>query len=715
MIQKSDVFEKNNLELSFQRLKFSSRHIHKKLYRDALKDIEAFREDYFGLVIDKYRTINSVDDHCVVRVYLPKTGGFVRPITYIGFEALLIYQSIANKLAESFYETMSRNYNKLTFGNHFNCDFSSPFMFSPWKERWKRYQQFSKSLIEENGFNFVVDFDIASFYDSIDHKLLENSLNKYLDENLIDLLLSILKLSHSDFKHITPCCGSGIPQGPVASIVIAEIFLHFYLDQFFLKQVQRNEVSYIRYADDIRVFSRNKSTAQKFITLLDLLCRNSGLIAQSSKVGVKFYTDSRTLIDEDVKKFSQIQTYYKRTGSLKAKDSRRALNLIKEMLKSGIIDKTKFNFYIYKVEKDEELKDLILANICEKYEFCDPMLAYLKKHYSEDNVVINKLTEFFIINDNFFLDYPLYSLLEIFQKHLPFNSDYFYKIFNRKETGKWLSKISLIKWALYYNEKEVLDSLNVDDIENILLKREILSAQHKLSNGLAVKQQRELKMLNSSHPDLLFKAINLIYGRVLFDTPTSYSFSDLPDNYILNKVLKGKNHNPVADTLKKQYPFHNNVFNLFSIEVFDDENEFEQLSVLCNFLTIHYKEKSYKLFIDSIDQFNHILVERLFYIKNGNRPSENYGALLENESFLSLDMIGVRDIFLNIHKIRNGELHPKDKKTNKFHSGNMAFQQKKKSMDKIFSDWLEAVQEILNWYSITTYERNDNETLPSAV
>ena len=330
MVQKEDVFEERNLELAFQRLKFGSRHLHKQLYWTALKDIEPFRKDYFHLVIDKFSKTKRVENHSVIRAYLPKKGGFVRPITYLGFEALLIYQALANKLAEHFYGVMSQNYNKITFGNHFNENFHSEFIFMPWKKRWKSYQDNSKSLIEERGYNYVVDFDIASFYDSIDHKLLTEVLRNHLDEYLIEILISILQLSHSDFKHIKPGCGSGIPQGPLASTVVSEIFLHFYIDEYFSKQIQKNEIAYIRYADDIRVFSQQKTIAKKFVTVLDLLCRNSGLIPRSSKVGVRFYESSKELIDEDIKKFSQLQNQYKKSGKLKEKDSRKALNLMKQ-------------------------------------------------------------------------------------------------------------------------------------------------------------------------------------------------------------------------------------------------------------------------------------------------------------------------------------------------------------------------------------------------
>ncbi len=597
-----------------------------------------------------------------------------------------------------FYSSVSKNYNKITFGNHFNVDHNSKFTFLPWKKRWKRYQEVSKSLIDDRGFNYVVDFDIASFFDSIDHKLLMKCISKKLEKDVASILLSILELSHSDFNHINPGRGSGIPQGPIASIVLSEIFLDSYVDYYFSKQIQSNEIAYIRYADDIRVFSQSKAVAKKFVTILDLLCRNSGLIPQSSKVGVSFYENSKELIDQSFKKFSQIQKQYKKTGQLKSNESCKAMNSIKEMLKTGKFDKTKFSFYIYKLNKDDELRDLILTNITEQYEFCDPMLSYLKMHYLKDKDTINKLIDLFIIYENFFIDYPVYSFLDKFCSVVPFSSEHFLKMFWRIKTGKWLSKISLLRWALHWNQKDIVLSLNADNVENILLKRELLFSQYTLTDNLAVREQIEIEMLNNEHVDLSFKAISLICKRFLFGSGFEFSSLKNKENAIIEKILKGNKHNPIADALRKENGITHDPFIFFSYEVFSEENEFEQLSVLYNFSVNYFKNENYKLFIDSLDQFNHIVVERLFCIEKGNRPNSDYGSLLKNESFLSSDMIGVTDTFLEIHQLRNGELHPKDIKTGKFYSRNRAFEQKVHVMEKKYPEWINAIEEILTWY-----------------
>jgi hypothetical protein len=700
MVTKEDVFNLNNLEVAFQRLKFGPRHIHKTFYWKALKDIEPFREDYFQLLIEKFSSTDRVENTGIVRTYLPKSGGFVRPITYVKFESLLVYQAIANKCAESFYPSLKRNYNIITFGNHFNADHLSKFSFLQWKKRWKRYQEVSKNLIDLRGFHYVVDFDIASFYDSIDHKLLTKCLRKNLSPNVVTILLSILQLSHSDFVHINPGRGSGIPQGPIGSIIISEIFLDFYIDQYFAKHTQRNEIAYIRYADDIRVFSQEKKISKRFITILDLLCRNSGLIPQSSKVIINFYENSRDIIDQDIRKFSQVQRHYQNTGQLKAKTLRKAHNSVKEMLETGKFDKTKFSFYIYKLNKDKELRDLLIASITEKYEYCDPILFYLRKHYSEDEDTIKKLVELFIIEDNFFLDYPIFSFLNKFLSIIPFSEDLFFKMYNRKEATTWLSKVPLIRWALHWEQKEIILSLNAGEIDNMILRRELLSSQHSIAESQSLRRKIEINMLNDEHVDLSFNGISLIYHRLMFNSDSDHTLLHNSGNIILDKILKGSKHNPVAESLRKFEEINHDPTTFFSANIFSDENEFDQLSVLCNFSVNYFSDNNYNRFIDSVDQFNHITIERLFYITRGERPKEDFGSLLKNESFLSKEMIGVRDTLLEIHRRRNGELHPKDIITGKFYSRRRAFTEMTEVLKRIFPEWLAAIEEILVWYEL---------------
>ncbi len=707
MSDKEKLSAIENLELAFQRLKYSQRGPHKTLYKGTLKDFEPFRKDYFDIISEHIRDGNFiVKNNKVSRLYIPKKDGFVRPMTYLGFEYTLVYQAICNIIAQKFRPSLSLNYNKITFGHHLNSDFNNRFQFLPWKERWKRYQDVSKKIIESDEFNYVVDFDIASFFDSINHQLLIAALKEKLDSDVCDILLSVLTINHSCFSDIPSNLNTGIPQGPDCSTILSEVFLHKYIDKYFVKQIQKNEIKYIRYADDIRVFAQKETIAKKFITILDLLCRNVSLIPQTSKVGVTYYEKVSDFLDSSANKFSNIDKYYKKVGKLKAKENKKALELLKKMLKTKKIDKTKLNFYIYKVSKDDELKALILSSVEEKYEFIDPFLEYLNKHYRDDESVITQLCDMLLQGQSIFLDYPQYIFLNKFKDKLKFDSNLFHNLFskNNHDVDQWLLKLALINWAEHWKQKDVISYLTHDNIDIPLLKRRLLYAKYNSVENSSIKFRLETELIKDQSNDLVFLGISLRHKRELFLGEYHDQNEEQLNNRYYDKALRNKSFSEISCILKQLCPDILNPSIIFCESVFSDENEFDQLKKLFNSVRTSYQDKNYKLLIDSLDQFNHILVERLFIIEKDSRPSQKYGALLKNESFLSQSFLTVCRVFLEIHEIRNEKFHPKDSKTGKFHSSKESFKDKSKRMKELFNKWLDAISEIVSWY----HQRMDN-------
>ena len=214
-----------------------------------------------------------------------------------------------------------------------------------------------------------------------------------------------------------------------------------------------------------------------------------------------------------------------------------------------------------------------------------------------------------------------------------------------------------------------------------------------------MKNKLTENILNDNNIDLSSNAILLFFRKLLFESDYEISLLNETKNPLINKILKGRKFNPVIDTLSKLNFCENTPNMFFTEEVFAEEHEFKQLSILCNTLVKCFQDKNYKLFIDSIDQFNNIVVERLFLFKLNKRPSNDYGSVLKNDSFISREMIGVRENFCEIHQLRNIELHPKDSKSGKFNSGKNTFKQKAQTMEKIFSEWKNSILEIIKWYN----------------
>ncbi len=103
------------------------------------------------------------------------------------------------------------------------------------------------TLIEDakQGFRVIVDADIASFYDSLDHEVVMSRVRaRIADGRVLDLIEAFLKAGISDHNVITVPT-EGTPQGGVISPWLSNLVLDD-LD----KALERRGYRHVRYADD---------------------------------------------------------------------------------------------------------------------------------------------------------------------------------------------------------------------------------------------------------------------------------------------------------------------------------------------------------------------------------------------------------------------------------------------------------------------------------
>ena len=130
-------------------------------------------------------------------------------------------------------------------------------------------------------------------------------------------MLKLLESFTSDFSCKTFKSKHGIPQGPIGSSFLADLYL-FHLD-LEIKETKL-DIKYIRYVDDIRIFSKDKVTGQRAIAYLDLLARDLGLIPQASKILFSEIGDINKALRHLKNNFSFInKEHKKKNGILKAK------------------------------------------------------------------------------------------------------------------------------------------------------------------------------------------------------------------------------------------------------------------------------------------------------------------------------------------------------------------------------------------------------------
>jgi RNA-directed DNA polymerase len=116
-----------------------------------------------------------------------------------------------------------------------------------------RGSQEAVEQVRQNCFthDWVIDVDIAKFFDEIDHELLMKAVEWMIEDKWVKryvrrwLEMKIQTIEGNEQSRE----GKGTPQGGVISPLLANVFLHVVLDKWLEKNY--SEVSFVRYADDI--------------------------------------------------------------------------------------------------------------------------------------------------------------------------------------------------------------------------------------------------------------------------------------------------------------------------------------------------------------------------------------------------------------------------------------------------------------------------------
>jgi len=122
------------------------------------------------------------------------------------------------------------------------------------------------------GYNWVVDADLKSYFDTIPHdSLVERVEEKVSDGAVIAMLKGYLKQDVLDaMTQWTPA--EGTPQGAIISPLLSNIYLDP-LDQ----EMGRREIEMVRYADDFVILCRSQAEAEQALELVRRWTIEAGL------------------------------------------------------------------------------------------------------------------------------------------------------------------------------------------------------------------------------------------------------------------------------------------------------------------------------------------------------------------------------------------------------------------------------------------------------
>lgn len=139
--------------------------------------------------------------------------------------------------------------------------------------------------------DWVVDMDIAKFFDEIDHALLLKAVEKVFEEKWIRMYVKRwleMKIEREDGSQYDRA-GKGTPQGGVISPLLANLFLHYALDMWLTQRYPW--IKFVRYADDIVLHCTSQQDAEKILAVVRERLASLGLYLNESKTHIVYCKD----------------------------------------------------------------------------------------------------------------------------------------------------------------------------------------------------------------------------------------------------------------------------------------------------------------------------------------------------------------------------------------------------------------------------------------
>lgn len=143
--------------------------------------------------------------------------------------------------------------------------------------------------ITRNGGRWVLDVDVRKYFDSIDRAKLREFLARRVTDGivrkLIDKWLNAGVMEQGQLFYPE----EGTPQGGVISPLLANVFLHYVLDEWFSESVQtrlRGPSTLVRFADDFVMLFAYKDDAERVLKVLGKRLEKYGLELHPEKTSM---------------------------------------------------------------------------------------------------------------------------------------------------------------------------------------------------------------------------------------------------------------------------------------------------------------------------------------------------------------------------------------------------------------------------------------------